>query len=72
MNSGSYPGKNFVMFRRTDGKGQLDNIRNLTPDAHPEILYPVQLNKHGSNEVTLTWTPDKADENKESGPIQVR
>ncbi|MFP8048261.1 WxL domain-containing protein [Weissella confusa] len=69
MNSGSYPGKNFVMFRRTDGKGQLDNIRNLTPDAHPEILYPVQLNKHGSNEVTLTWTPDKADENKESGPI---
>ena len=30
-----------MMFRRTDGKGQLDNIRNLTPDAHPEILlYP--------------------------------
>ena len=58
MDSYEYQGSNFVMFRRTDAAGKLANIRDYTPDNHPNIVQAVNLNTQGDNPVTLQWTPD--------------
>lgn len=65
-----FPGNDWVMFRSTDEKGNLDNLRNHIVTRTDPVVYPVPLNKDGGdNAVELSWKPDKT--GTENGPGDV-